>query len=67
MPVCKGRGATVEPSTSSAEVYRRYAAECLEMARRNNNVADKAMLVQMATMWQRLAELADRNAEAKGD
>jgi hypothetical protein len=57
----------VEPSTSSAELYRRYAAECLIMAQRNSNVADKAMLVQMATMWRRLAELADKNTEDRGD
>jgi hypothetical protein len=43
-----------------ADIYRGYAAECIDMSRRRENVKDKALLVQMATMWLHLAELAER-------
>jgi hypothetical protein len=49
---------------TAADTYRRYAAECLRMSRQRENLSDKAMFVQMATMWQRLAELSDRNEGA---
>jgi hypothetical protein len=52
----------VTRSMAAADTYRRYAAECLSMSQRQNNAADNAALVQMAMMWQRLAELADKNA-----
>jgi hypothetical protein len=45
----------------AADTYRRYAAECVSMSQRRENVRDKALLLQMATMWLKLAELAERN------
>ena len=42
---------------TTAEQYRRYAAECLDLADRAANPNDKARLVQMA---QAFLELADR-------
>jgi hypothetical protein len=44
-----------------ADIYRRYAAECVNMSRRRENVNDKALLLQMATMWLHLAEFAEKN------
>jgi hypothetical protein len=48
------------------DIYRRYAAECVDMSRRRENVNDKALLLQMATMWPHLAELAERNKVTGG-
>ena len=44
-----------------ADIYRRYAAECVSMSRRRENGRDKVLLLQVATMWPKLAELAERN------
>ena len=44
-----------------ADIYRRYAAECVSMSQRRENVDDKALLLQMATMWLHLAEFAEKN------
>jgi len=46
---------------TAADTYRRYAAECVSMSQRRENVSDKALLLQMATMWLKLAEFAERN------
>ena len=46
---------------TAADTYRRYAAECVSMSQRRENVRDKALLLQMATMWLKLAEFAERN------
>lgn len=42
-----------------AEQYRRYAAECVRVAQETTNAADKAMLLQMAETWRRLADRAE--------
>jgi hypothetical protein len=44
-----------------ADIYRRYAAECISMSQKRETVSDKALLLQMATMWLHLAEFAERN------
>jgi hypothetical protein len=46
---------------TDADTYRRYAAECVIMSRQRDNVRDKAMLLQMATAWLKLAEFAEKN------
>jgi hypothetical protein len=46
---------------TAADIYHRYAAECVSMSQRRENASDKALLLQMATMWLRLAEFAERN------
>jgi len=47
-----------------ADQYKRRAAECVRMAERSENADDKAMLLQMAQTWMRLAEKAeDRSGE----
>jgi hypothetical protein len=38
-----------------SEEYRRYAAECLEMASTVENPQARAVLLQMAQVWFRLA------------
>ena len=40
--------------------YRRYAAECLQLANSRDDVREKAMLLQMAEQWRQLAERAER-------
>ncbi len=52
---------------TAADRYRRYAAECVRVAQRMENPADKALLLQMAQTWQRLAESAEKNASPGGD
>ena len=52
---------------NSIERYRRYAADCIKMARSAANDGDKALLLQMAETWRHLAELAQAQAAARGD
>jgi hypothetical protein len=42
-----------------ADQYKRRAAECVRMAERTDNADDKALLLQMAQTWMRLAEKAE--------
>ena len=39
-----------------SEQYRGFAARCLEIARALDNPQAKAVMVQMAQMWSRLAD-----------
>jgi len=45
---------------SSADEYRRYAAECMVLAERLSDPVDKARLVHMAQAFMDLAERKDR-------
>ena len=48
--------------------YRRYAAECLEMANVIHDPKARAALLQMAQVWLRLAgQRALHNVEEKAD
>jgi hypothetical protein len=47
-----------------AEQYRRYAADCVRVAQETTNPADKAMLLQMAETWRRMADKAEKADEA---
>jgi hypothetical protein len=47
---------------SRADEYRDYAARCVRLAQRTTNPADKAMLLQMAETWRRLAEKIERES-----
>jgi hypothetical protein len=52
---------------TSADEYRRLARECLETARTLSNEEGRAALLQMAQVWQRLAdELADTTESLVG-
>ncbi len=44
---------------SWAERYRRNAAECVRLAQQTTDPTDKALLLQMASGWIRLAERAE--------
>jgi hypothetical protein len=48
------------PRVSTADEYRRYAAECWALAERAPDTADKARLIQMAQAFLELAERRDR-------
>jgi hypothetical protein len=52
---------------NSIERYRRYAADCIKMARSAANDGDKARLLQMAETWRHLAELAEAKARDDED
>ncbi len=45
--------------------YRRFAKECLELARTGVSEKSKAVLLQMAHVWSQLADKYDR--ETDGD
>jgi len=48
-----------------SEQYKRRAAECVRMAERTDRADDKALLLQMAETWLRLAEKAEDRPEEK--
>ena len=48
---------------SVADQYKRRAAECVRMAERTANAEDKALLLQMAQTWMRLADKAEDRHE----
>ena len=50
--------------TEKSEEYRRLAATCLEMAREREQPQHRALLLQMAQIWARLAAERTDDAEA---
>jgi hypothetical protein len=50
-----------------AEEYRRLARQCLETARTISNEEGRATLLQMAQVWQRLADEVAGATEQLGD
>jgi hypothetical protein len=47
---------------ASVHDYKRRAAECVRIAERMRNPADKALLMQMADTWLRLADKAEERS-----
>ena len=45
--------------------YRRYAADCLELAAKTVNEGDRLRLLEMAVGWRNLASAVESRAEAK--
>jgi hypothetical protein len=45
----------------SADRYRQLAAECVDVAQQTSNARDKAVLLQMAETWLKLAEKASKS------
>ena len=45
----------------TAEKYRRYAAECLELMRIRSDARSGTVLLTMAAAWTKLAEQAEKN------
>jgi hypothetical protein len=52
-------------SIAAADTYRRYAAECMQMSQVHQNDENRAMLVEMAAMWLRLPDFAERSGGAE--
>jgi hypothetical protein len=50
-----------------SEVYREFAAQCLEMARSMDSEHDRSILLEMALLWSRLAEFAMQSAARTED
>jgi hypothetical protein len=49
--------------TNIAE-YRRNASECLKISRQAIDPKNRALLIEMANAWARLADQADKNSKA---
>jgi hypothetical protein len=45
--------------------YRRYAADCLELAAKTINEVDRLRLLEMAAGWRHLASAVESRAEAE--
>jgi hypothetical protein len=50
------RGWGVAACVHRSDQYRRFAQECLEMARTSESEQTRVVLIQMAQVWFRLAE-----------
>jgi hypothetical protein len=50
-----------------SEQYRRFAQECLEMARNTQDERARASLIQMAQVWFRLADQTSETDEKQSD
>jgi hypothetical protein len=50
---------------SLADRYRQLAAECVRVAQETSNPDDKALLLEMAGVWRRLAERASKVADER--
>jgi hypothetical protein len=48
-----------------ADQYKRRAAECVRLAERTDSAGDKALLLQMAQTWMRLADKAEDRHDQK--
>ncbi len=44
---------------SKVENYRQYAAACVQLAQAASTPEDKALLLEMAVLWLRLAQRAE--------
>jgi hypothetical protein len=51
---------------SRADRYRQFAAECVRVAQQSSN-PDKALLLEMAAVWRRLAERASNAGSDKAN
>jgi hypothetical protein len=52
------------PGNESVAAYRRYAANCVEMAKEFFEPNQKLTLLDMANAWLRLAEIAEKFGDA---
>ena len=50
------RGTGALPGVDRSDQYRRFAQECLEMARMSESDQTRVVLIQMAQVWFRLAQ-----------
>ena len=49
---------------SRAEEYRGHVAECVRLAQVTRDSEDSALFMEMAAMWLRLVEFAERHERA---
>ena len=49
---------------STADEYRRYAAECVRVAQTTSNPNDKQLMLEMVQKWCELAEKVERKEQA---
>ncbi len=49
---------------SRVDVYRGYAADCVRLASSASSAAAKALLLEMAERWQRLAERIEKDRQS---
>ncbi len=49
-----------------SDQYRRFAQECLEMARTSESEQTRVVLIQMAQVWFRLAEARETDNAGHG-
>jgi hypothetical protein len=54
----------VMPGNELVAAYRRYAANCVEMAKEFSEPDQKLTLLDMANAWLRLAEIAEKFGDA---
>ena len=47
------------------DAYRQFAAQCVELARTIDSPRDRAVMLEMALVWSRLAEYAAKTAARK--
>ena len=52
---------------STTEEYRRHAADCVRVSQTLTKPEDKALLMEMASIWLRLAERAEAASLDKPD
>ena len=45
---------------ASVDAYRHYAAQCVKMAQRSEDLNEKAVLMEMAAKWLRLADFVEK-------
>jgi hypothetical protein len=51
------------PGSEQAALYRLYAAQCIDVARRLNDSESRLVLLDMARSWRLLADQAEKNGE----
>jgi hypothetical protein len=56
-------GPVPRESPCGAELYRSYAAECLQIAQVITDHGHRARLIEMARRWRELADKAERTTE----
>ena len=49
----------------SCDAYRHRAAKCVELARTMDSALDRSVLLEMASVWSRLAEYAAKTVARK--
>ncbi len=52
---------------AKARDYRRYAAECVRLAQKSNDLREKDLMLQMAEHWRQLAERAEKTQKEEND